>query len=119
MSFPAAAPRWPSSAAYNEWLASNAKGKEIARSPWSLRIVPLMDNTQKETAMHFASGNIEPLGVTVEEAARLVGISRAAIYPLITSGEIRSVKFGSRRIIPVSALREWFENRDTDSGGGA
>lgn len=38
------------------------------------------------------------------EAARRLGVSRATIYGLLEHGQLRSVKVGRRRLIPVSEL---------------
>lgn len=43
----------------------------------------------------------------VDEAALALRLSRSAIYELIRSGRLRSVKQGRRRLIPVSALAEY------------
>jgi excisionase family DNA binding protein len=43
----------------------------------------------------------------VDEAARALRLSRSVIYELIRSGQLRSVKQGTRRLIPVSALNEY------------
>ena len=43
----------------------------------------------------------------VDEAASALRLSRTAIYELIRSGRLRSVKCGRRRLIPVAALREY------------
>lgn len=37
---------------------------------------------------------------TVEEAARLLYLSRTGVYGLIRNGEIRSVRVGGRRLVP-------------------
>ena len=50
---------------------------------------------------------IEPLQVDVEEAARLLGLSRSTIYEMMRSGELPSTHRGAARRIPVVALREW------------
>jgi excisionase family DNA binding protein len=50
---------------------------------------------------------IEPLQVNVEEAARLLGLSRSIIYEMMRSGELPSTHRGAARRIPVAALREW------------
>ena len=50
---------------------------------------------------------IEPLQVNVEEAARLLGLSRSVIYEMMRSGELPSTHRGAARRIPVAALREW------------
>ena len=56
----------------------------------------------------------EPLVVTVPEAARMLSLSRAKLYPLISSGEIRSLKIGKCRRVPVREI-ESFIDRHFDS----
>jgi excisionase family DNA binding protein len=48
-----------------------------------------------------------PLAVSPAEAGRLVGVGRTTIYAAISSGELRSLKIGTRRLVAVDALREW------------
>ena len=36
----------------------------------------------------------------------MVGLSRSRIYQLIGSGELRSIKVGRRRLVPMSAISE-------------
>jgi excisionase family DNA binding protein len=42
--------------------------------------------------------------VSVAEAARRLGISTSKFKQLVAPGEVRSIKVGDRRLIPVSAL---------------
>ena len=42
-----------------------------------------------------------------EEAARMLRVSRSAIYGLIASGELRSITIGRRRRIPPKALEDY------------
>ncbi|MFF5024223.1 excisionase family DNA-binding protein [Streptomyces collinus] len=42
--------------------------------------------------------------LTVEEAARRLGIGRTTCFALIASGELESVKVGSLRRVPADAL---------------
>ena len=44
--------------------------------------------------------------LTVQEAAQRLRISRWLLYELIRSGRLRTVKIGSRRLVPPAALRE-------------
>ena len=44
--------------------------------------------------------------LSLEQAARALGIGRSALYSEIGSGRIRSVKVGRRRLIPSSAISE-------------
>lgn len=50
---------------------------------------------------------IEPLLVRVEEAARILSLSRSTIYEMMDAGELPSIRRGTARRIPVAALREW------------
>jgi excisionase family DNA binding protein len=51
--------------------------------------------------------DVPPVVYRVDEAARALRLSRSAIYELIRSGQLRSVKLGRRRLIPVGALPEY------------
>jgi len=52
----------------------------------------------------------------VGEAASALCLSRAGIYELIRSEQVRSIKVGRRRLVPVNALREYI---DAAMGGAA
>jgi len=51
-----------------------------------------------------------PVLLTVEEAARLLGIGRTHMFALIRTGEIESVRIGRLRRIRTAALHD-FANR--------
>ena len=46
---------------------------------------------------------------TVEEAGRLLGISRAHAYELVARGELPHVRLGRRVVIPKHAITELLE----------
>ncbi len=46
----------------------------------------------------------------VEEAALALRLSRSVVYELIRSGRLRTVKQGSRRLVPVTALAEFVDS---------
>ena len=48
---------------------------------------------------------MDPLLVSVQEAARMLGIGRTSIYQLINSGELQTMKLGRRRLITIESLR--------------
>ena len=50
---------------------------------------------------------IEPLLVRVEEAARILSLSRSMIYQMLDRGELPSVRCGTARRIPLAALHAW------------
>jgi len=64
-------------------------------------------STTHETAPTQRESPIEPLLVRVEEAARMLSLSRSTIYEMLDAGELVSVRRGSARRVPVAALREW------------
>ena len=45
----------------------------------------------------------------IADAAALLGISRSNLYCLMRAGEVRSVRIGSRRLIPRAALESFVE----------
>jgi excisionase family DNA binding protein len=47
------------------------------------------------------------LGYSIAEAAGQLGIGRSLMCELIARGDLRSVKIGSRRIVPADSLREY------------
>lgn len=59
---------------------------------------------------------VEPLLVRVEEAARLLSLSRSTIYEMMDAGELPSIRRGTARRIPVAALREWVDQQIGSSG---
>lgn len=59
---------------------------------------------------------LEPIGVSVADAAKLAGVSRAMLYPHVMSGEIPSYTLGSRRLVLVSGLRAWAEGQVIHGG---
>jgi excisionase family DNA binding protein len=48
--------------------------------------------------------------LTVSEAARLLRLSRAFTYELVASGELPSVRFGRRIMIPRAAIERILDN---------
>lgn len=46
------------------------------------------------------------LVLTVDEAAERLRVSRWTLYNLIRSNQLRTVKIGRRRLVPVPALAE-------------
>jgi excisionase family DNA binding protein len=50
---------------------------------------------------------VAPLMYRVDEAAAALRLSRSSVYELIRSGQLRTVKQGRRRLVPVTALAEY------------
>ena len=56
------------------------------------------------------------LAVSPNEAARLCSIERTTLYAALSSGELKSVKIGTRRLIMIEALRDWLKRNETPAG---
>lgn len=66
-----------------------------------------------ERKMIMKAGTVVPAVLySVDEAALALRLSRSALYELIRSGRLRSVKSGRRRLVPVAALTEYVDGLD-------
>lgn len=50
---------------------------------------------------------IEPIFVSVQEAAEALNISRWPMQQILKSGAVKSIKQGGRRLVYVDSLREY------------
>ena len=48
-----------------------------------------------------------PLLLRINEAARLLSISRAMVYTIISRGDIATVKYGGNTRIPAAEISRW------------
>ncbi len=69
-----------------------------------------------ETGIQFRSSQSDAqesiragrLAMTVEEAAKRLGLSRPAAYEGVRRNEIPSIKIGRRILVPIAALERMF-----------
>lgn len=47
------------------------------------------------------------IAISPAEAAKRCGIGRTFLYSALTSGTLKSVKIGSRRLITLQAIHDW------------
>ena len=65
--------------------------------------------------------NIEPLALSITDAAASAGVSRSLVYKEMAAGRLASIKIRRRRLIPLDALHKWLSaarllvNADTGS----
>jgi excisionase family DNA binding protein len=50
--------------------------------------------------------------ITIEEAARLLGLGRTAAYEAARRGQIPSRRLGRRIVVPVPALLAWLQSSE-------
>jgi excisionase family DNA binding protein len=56
---------------------------------------------------------MKKLLLTVEEAAKAIGIGRTKMFELISTGAIKSVRIGASRRVPSAAITEYVEHLGT------
>ena len=49
----------------------------------------------------------EPILVSVEDGANMLGLCRATFYKLLNTGKVRAVKHARRTLVPVEALKSY------------
>ena len=81
------------------------------RAPMSDRlsraVIELVAALRDEIATERRPSELEPDRLlSIEQAARALGIGRSALYSEISARRIRSVKVGRRRLVPSSAISE-------------
>lgn len=52
------------------------------------------------------------LSVRPDQAARLLNLSRSALYTLLSSGQIKSRRAGKARLIAITELERWLAAND-------
>lgn len=59
-------------------------------------------HSQKELIM-------EPIAISVSDAATALGLGRTSIYALIKDGRLETIKLGSRRLIMAASIHRLVE----------
>lgn len=49
----------------------------------------------------------QPLFIRVSRAAELAGLDRHTLQKAIDAGDLKVVQVGSRKMVPMAALRRW------------
>lgn len=50
------------------------------------------------------------LALSPAEAARAAGVGRTTLYLALSAGDLKSFRFGRRRLIRVEALEQWLRS---------
>ncbi|KOO80413.1 helix-turn-helix transcriptional regulator [Stenotrophomonas pavanii] len=61
--------------------------------------------------MVISTNALDPLLHRIPDACRRLSVSRTTLYELIKAGEIRSVKIGTRSLIPEVDLQRLLSSR--------
>lgn len=52
---------------------------------------------------------MEPITVSINDAAKALGLGRTSIYVLIREGRLETVKLGRRNLVKVESIRRLLE----------
>ncbi len=55
---------------------------------------------------------MEPLAVSIKDAAKALGIGRTSIYAMIADGRLDAFKIGRRTLVRMELIRRLVEKRD-------
>jgi excisionase family DNA binding protein len=69
--------------------------------------IPNGDLGQNEQSQ---SSGVERLTYTVDEAGRLLGVSRNSAYQLARTGQLPTIRLGRRLLVPKAALNRLLDN---------
>jgi excisionase family DNA binding protein len=69
------------------------------------------------TGREGAQSDGGPVAYDVPEVLRRLGVTRPTIYRFLRSGELRSFRLGSRRLVSAEALAEFIRSRESAEAG--
>lgn len=55
---------------------------------------------------------MEPITISINDAAKALGLGRTSIYALINEGRLETVKFGRRRLIKTETIRRLIDEQE-------
>ena len=70
------------------------------------------DSTVRTHQVTTAGRHGEPLALSVKAAARILGLSRASAYGAVRTGQMSSLTFGKRIVVPRAALNRMLSQAD-------
>ena len=61
-----------------------------------------------------ASPEDAKVALTVQEAAKMIGISKPSMYEIVRAGKVRTVKIGKKILISRQSLLDWIRKGDSN-----
>jgi excisionase family DNA binding protein len=55
---------------------------------------------------------MEPLAVSINEAAKIIGLGRTSIYAMIADGRLEAFKIGRRTLVRFESIKRLVAKRD-------
>jgi excisionase family DNA binding protein len=61
--------------------------------------------------IHAVQGEFDKVLLTIEEAADLLSLGLSSVYALVLNKQLRSIKVGRSRRVPLAALHQFVERQ--------
>jgi excisionase family DNA binding protein len=78
-------------------------------------------NPPRALSRKDSPSSIGPIAVSIDTAAKMIGLGRTSFYKLMSSGKVEAIRCGGRVLVPVSQLLALIERSPTaayDEGFG-
>lgn len=53
---------------------------------------------------------MDPINLSIIDAARTLGVGRSKLYELINAGQLETVKLGTRTLVRVASIKTFSDN---------
>lgn len=73
----------------------------------------MLQTITQNTSRNVQDAQVEPVAVSIPEAALLLGICPKNMYALAASDGFPAIRLGKRILIPVDGLRDWANRQAT------
>ena len=81
------------------------------------RLAQAGGRSRTRQAQRDVRSDVGPVVYDVPEVMRRLGITRPTLYNFLRSGELRSFRLGTRRLVSAEALAEFIRSRETVEAG--
>jgi excisionase family DNA binding protein len=77
-----------------------------------LCLLKLLDWIERWMMQETTQDSIQPLLLTVSQAAKMLSLGRTKVYELIATEGLPVVHFGRAKRVSVASLQRWIESRE-------
>ena len=67
--------------------------------------------TSPEKPERMQADSIPPIGVSIQEAAKLLNVGKPLMADMVKIGKVRAVKIGKRVVVSVQSLRDCIDGK--------
>ena len=71
--------------------------------------IRILARTSKAAPKHKRTEEISPIGVSIPQAAKMLGVSKDTFLVLVKTGKVRTVRINKRVIVSLQSLYEFVD----------